>query len=291
MKFDDPLKMRALEAAFIRAKSGDAAVRDSLSETVFAADSDLVSAETRRRLELHAAAPSAADLVLVRTKAIDEVVSAWLSETTTVGADRDFKRYAQIVLIGCGLDMRHYRLLSEKDKNVVVFEVDHRDVLDARLDGLIARGCEPPCLIEPVSCDAGQQNDLLDALLWRGYRIDLPTIFIAESILSYFNKAQLDALFSSLARLAADGSRIIADILDPATAAGDQHLPVLAALGDVVASMNGEALVWHHIESVSLDGLASKFGKSLPAVGALMTAEFDYSAIDVSDVSSTSSSE
>jgi len=280
IELEEKIHRRALECAYIRAKSGDDKLRDPMSDAMFADGSELISAELRAELEQRAAEPNIAALVQARTKAIDDILNAWLTETITAGADRDFRTYSQIVLLGCGLDMRHYRLLGEKDKNVVVFEVDHPAVLDARLDGLILRGCAPPCIVEPVGCDLGKQGDLIDALLWRGFRIDLPTIFIAESVLCYLPTAHLDVLFSSLARLAADSSKLVADVVDLSAARNSEPL-AQSSFDNIVGSMNSEALVWHQIESKPLEGVET---------GSVFTAEFRYSSIDVSEASADTES-
>jgi methyltransferase (TIGR00027 family) len=96
--------------------------------------------------------------------------------------DRCVERYqrAQVVLLGAGLDTRAVRLAKE---GVRFFEVDHPESQKLKLGKLAAIDYPVACATY-VPCDF-ERSDFLTELCARGFREDIPALFIWEGVTVY----------------------------------------------------------------------------------------------------------
>ncbi|KAA8492785.1 putative S-adenosyl-L-methionine-dependent methyltransferase MAV-5150 [Porphyridium purpureum] len=242
----------------------------------------LMSKEQIAKLESSAILELATDLLAIRSHVIDELIDSRFGIKDKKG---EHHLYYQMVHLGIGMCTRHYTRLKNLPKNATVFEIDSNEVLEARVDVLDLLGCPPKCIIEPVPCaDVGVEFALLEALAYKGYRADLPTIFVAEGLLEYMSPEQLDAMFGSIARIAADGSMFIAQVLEPSIIDEFRRLDPEMSIPfqnippreQILSHMNAEADVWHEVEFLPYDDLGRKLGRPVPHVGNILTALFEY---------------
>jgi methyltransferase (TIGR00027 family) len=99
--------------------------------------------------------------------------------------DRCVERYqrAQVVLLGAGLDTRAVRLAKE---GVRFFEVDHPESQKLKLGKLAAIDYPVACATY-VPCDF-ERSDFLTELCARGFREDIPALFIWEGVTVYLTE-------------------------------------------------------------------------------------------------------
>ena len=158
------------------------------------------------------AASSLADVVAVRTRAID----SWLEKPSWPPV-RTTRR--QIVLLNAAYDTRAYRL--GLGQSMRIFEVDaDASLLSRKREVLSARGFAPRTAVVDVAADP---HDCSDALLAAGFDPRIPTRWVLEApVASAAASRQLFAMASELASTPASG--LAAQVLEPSWAA---HLATL----------------------------------------------------------------
>jgi methyltransferase (TIGR00027 family) len=117
----------------------------------------------------------------------------------------------QIVVPGAGMDARLYRMTWPE--GVRYFEVDRPAVLDYKRDRLSD--------VPPQADHRVVRTDLTapswpDALIDAGYDPDQPSAWLLEGLLPYLPVSGVQQLLDQVARLAAPGSRIAADLVNEA---------------------------------------------------------------------------
>lgn len=136
--------------------------------------------------------------VAVRTRFLDELV---------VDAAGEGER--QFVIVGAGLDARAFRLPLPAD--VSFFEVDREDVVAVKERVVVGSGLKPRgsrAMIVGDVLDPGW----LDGLAGAGWRSELPTVWILEGFLVYFEPEVRTKLVADLAAVSAPGSRLGATV-------------------------------------------------------------------------------
>ncbi len=143
------------------------------------------------------------DLYLsVRTRYFDDALLNLVDQT----------EIRQIVLLAAGMDTRAFRL--PWPAGVSFFELDRLDVQDYKADVLAQLPAEPACRRTVIRVDLA--DDWVAALLQTGFRADLPAAFLVEGLFIYLDDSAMESLFMGLRRIAADGSWLGADLVNPA---------------------------------------------------------------------------
>jgi methyltransferase (TIGR00027 family) len=114
----------------------------------------------------------------IRTRFLDDCVRHYL--------DRGF---AQVVILGAGLDTRAERLGKDGAR---FFEVDHPESQADKQQRLKALEDYPVDSAVYVSCDFEHQ-DFLDQLVSAGFDPDRPAVFVWEGVVYYLSRAAVEA--------------------------------------------------------------------------------------------------
>jgi methyltransferase (TIGR00027 family) len=152
------------------------------------------AAQSQKRSFSLEAARGMADMIALRTAAIDEAVRQAIAAGAT-----------QLVILGAGYDGRAWRL--PELAGVTVFEVDHRATqADKR-----ARVAELPRsigIVRFVSIDF--ERDSLNTVLERaGHDSSSPTCWIWEGVVMYLTRQAMHATLAGIAGRSAPGSTLI----------------------------------------------------------------------------------
>ena len=137
----------------------------------------------------------------IRTKFLDDAL---------VEAVRNL-RLAQVVVLAAGMDARAFRL--SWPHQVKVFEVDRDDVFEHKEQVLEQLGAAASCDRRIV------RQDL--ALPWKaslvaaGFDPSQPAAFLAEGLLYYLDAGEADSLFTTIREVAAPGSWLGMDAVNP----------------------------------------------------------------------------
>lgn len=141
-----------------------------------------------------ALARASADMMALRTEAIDAAVHAAVARGTT-----------QVVILGAGFDGRAWRMRELASTRV--FEVDHpatQRVKRAR----IALLAPPVAPVTFVPVDFGRDS-LGAALAQAGHDATRPTCWIWEGVVMYLTHGAMRSTLASVAERSADGSTLI----------------------------------------------------------------------------------
>ncbi len=152
--------------------------------------------------------PGARVAVLVRTRFIDEAMSAALAQ----GA-------GQVVILGSGFDARAYRV--EAARGARVFEVDEPATLAKKRERIESLLGELPRHVSMVAMDF-EHDDLGERLRAAGFAAGEPAFFIWEGVTGYLSAEAVDATLRQLAALGAPGSQVVFTYLDAGTLAGGE---------------------------------------------------------------------
>ncbi|MGZ3449517.1 MAG: class I SAM-dependent methyltransferase [Polyangiales bacterium] len=178
-----------------------------------------------------------------RTRAIDEAISRAVDQGTR-----------QLVLVGAGLDARAFRLSTLSSSTV--FEVDHpatQTYKRAKVDRLAPLARE----VRYVSTDF-ERDDLAELLAKVGFEAARPAIFLWEGVTMYLSFEAVERVLTSISRLGARGSTLLATYFEPRTS------PFAAALK---AALRGVS------EPVRATFTPASIAKALDAHGFEVTAD------------------
>ncbi len=156
------------------------------------------------------------DWIAVRTRFLDELI-----------LDAVASENRQVVVVGAGLDARAFRLPLPADSTF--FEVDRPDVVAVKERIVAASGLESPGTRRMLVGDVTDPG-WIGALAAAGWRQDVPTVWVLEGFLVYFEPEVRTRLVARLAAVSAPGSRLGATV---STRADDPARPL-----------------WHAFESV-----------------------------------------
>jgi methyltransferase (TIGR00027 family) len=110
-----------------------------------------------------------------------------------------------LVVLGAGLDTLAYRLARESD--IPIFEVDQPINVDRKAAAVRRVLGEQPSSVQLVSVDF-ERDDLLTALVERGYRTDYRSLFVWEGVTQYLTAEAVGATLEGL-RQVVSGSRLV----------------------------------------------------------------------------------
>jgi methyltransferase (TIGR00027 family)/uncharacterized protein (TIGR02246 family) len=142
------------------------------------------------------------DLYLsIRTKFLDDAL---------LNAVR-YRRLHQVVILAAGMDTRAFRI--PWPSGVKVFEVDRDEIFDHKEAVLARAGASPSCERHVVRADLARP--WTGALLAAGFHKSTPTAFLIEGLLMYLEEGEALALLAAVGEVAAPGSWMAADVVNP----------------------------------------------------------------------------
>ncbi len=152
-----------------------------------------------------AVAPIEAPTIPVRTRFFDQRIVAG----------------TQVVLLAAGMDARAYRLSWPAGTGL--YEVDQPEVLALKEERLGTAA--PTCTRVAVPVDLA--DDWPAALAGRGFRPELPTVWLAEELLPYLDESLVRGLLGRVDRLSAPGSTFLGDVIGQTLLEVPQLRPML----------------------------------------------------------------
>jgi len=142
------------------------------------------------------------DLYLsIRTKFLDDAL---------LNAVRTHKLH-QVVILAAGMDTRAFRIPWPSD--VKVFEVDRDEIFDHKEAVLGRAGASPSCERHVVRADLARP--WAGALAAAGFVKSKPAAFLVEGLLMYLEEHEALPLLAAIGEIAAPGSWIAADVVNP----------------------------------------------------------------------------
>jgi methyltransferase (TIGR00027 family) len=167
--------------------------------------------------ELDAVWQHSAGYMGLRSKFFDDYFAA----ATAAGVD-------QVVLLAAGLDARAFRLAWAPVCDL--YEVDQPKVLQFKQEVLDDLGAEPACRRHPVGTDL--RDDWVTALTDAGFAPERPTAWLAEGLLPYLPGAAEEALFDTVHKLSAPGSRLAVEQTGPHNAEAMRTHPMFLSAAE-----------------------------------------------------------
>lgn len=139
--------------------------------------------------------------IVIRTNYIDNAINEYISK----------HNIDQLVLLGCGMDGRSFRLDCLKQVNV--YEIDKEEVLLARNEFLVSNSIPMKARSRSsISVDFMNDYDVSNwstKLLGSGYRPDKPSIWILEGFLMYLPQEIVSSILVEIHRISCLHSYII----------------------------------------------------------------------------------
>ena len=117
----------------------------------------------------------------------------------------------QVVILAAGMDTRAFRI--PWPAGVRVFEVDREEVFDHKEAVLGRAGASPSCDRHVVR--ANLATAWTATLTAAGFDRSKPAAFLIEGLLMYLEEAEAQAVLAAVATVAAPGSWIAADVVNP----------------------------------------------------------------------------
>jgi methyltransferase (TIGR00027 family)/uncharacterized protein (TIGR02246 family) len=117
----------------------------------------------------------------------------------------------QVVILAAGMDTRAFRIPWPSGVNV--FEVDRDEIFDHKEIVLARAGASPSCDRRIVRADL--TRPWAAALTAAGFERSKPAAFLVEGLLMYLEEADALALLAAIDGVAAPGSWIAADVVNP----------------------------------------------------------------------------
>jgi methyltransferase (TIGR00027 family) len=165
--------------------------------------------------------------ILLRKRYVEEQVRAALAQGVR-----------QMVVLGAGYDTLALRLCRD-GRALRAFELDHPQTQAVKRRVLQEHGVAPEgFLLRPADLARTSVEEVLHEA---GFSPDQPSVFVAEGVIMYLLASEVDALFASVARLTAPGSRFVfslvasSGLLDRESAMG-RTARLVALLGEPLRS-------------------------------------------------------
>eukprot|EP00727_Mastigamoeba_balamuthi_P013183 m51a1_g8488 hypothetical protein (273) ;mRNA; r:549497-550405 len=118
-------------------------------------------------------------------------------------------RARQVVLLGCGMDMRPWRM-TWPDNGYTVFEVDTERIIAARQKFAEAVGEPSACVRRTVAADLAEWETVAARLVQAGLDASSPVTWVAEGLLGYLTAPKMLGLLQGTRSLSCQGSVLVA---------------------------------------------------------------------------------
>ena len=132
----------------------------------------------------------------------------------------------QVVILAAGMDTRAFRI--PWPSGVRVFEVDRDEIFDHKEAVLGRAGASPSCDRHVVRADLARPWTA--ALAAAGFDRSKPAAFLVEGLLMYLEEADAQTVLTAIAGIAAPGSWIAADVVNPEVLTSPYMARYMAAL-------------------------------------------------------------
>jgi len=188
--------MRAQAAQKLRRPDGSPLYSTPWDEAIF--NTCLPKVEQQKIDDWQVAAGGALSMMGGRTAALDDLLMASLDQQdTTIG---------QVVLLGCGLDTRAWRLPS-LPQGLLWIDVDtgSTEALKTR----VLAGQEPFCKRLFVQHDLSDTAQLPTKLEEAGLQLDQPVVWLLEGLVGYLTVPTMTDLFRAMHRASGLGSKAL----------------------------------------------------------------------------------
>ena len=117
----------------------------------------------------------------------------------------------QVVLLAAGMDTRAFRI--PWPSGVTLFELDRDEIFDHKEAVLSRAGASPSCDRHVVRADLSKP--WTQALVAAGFNRAKPAAFLVEGLLMYLEEAEANALMEAIESIAAPGSWVGLDAINP----------------------------------------------------------------------------
>jgi len=186
--------MRARAAQMYRRPDGSPLYSTPWDEAI--SNACLPKAEQQKLEEWQVTTGGAFGMMGGRTAALDDLLMASLEETTS----------GQVVLLGCGLDTRAWRLHSlPQDLLWIDVDTGSTEALKVR----VLAGQEPSCKRLFLQLDLSDTAQLPTKLEEAGLQLDRPTVWLLEGLVGYLTVPSMTSLFRDMHRASGPGSKAL----------------------------------------------------------------------------------
>ncbi|MEO1376690.1 MAG: SAM-dependent methyltransferase [Cyanobacteria bacterium J06635_10] len=127
-------------------------------------------------------------------------------------------KFRQVVILGAGMDTRAFRISWYAQTHV--YEIDRKEVIAYKNE--ILKNTSPKSDRHCIASDI--KESWCDLLVARGYRTDLPSVWLLEGLLMYLSEAEVHDLLSSISNLTVAGSYLGADLVNIKALEGDTEM-------------------------------------------------------------------
>jgi methyltransferase (TIGR00027 family) len=117
-------------------------------------------------------------------------------------------KFQQVVMLGAGMDTRAFRLPWASDTNF--YELDRVEILEKKES--ILKDIPAKCNRYAIAADF--EKNWSDRLLAKGYRTDLPSVWLLEGLLYYLRETEVHDLLQKISDLSTTRSWIGADLIN-----------------------------------------------------------------------------
>ncbi|WP_341531753.1 SAM-dependent methyltransferase (plasmid) [Nostoc sp. UHCC 0302] len=118
------------------------------------------------------------------------------------------EKIQQVVILGAGMDTRAFRLPWKP--NTHLYELDRREILEYK--NSVLGNTPSECSRYSLGVDITEL--WADLLLAKGYKLEIPTVWLAEGLLYYLNETEVHQLLRVITQLSISGSWFLADIMN-----------------------------------------------------------------------------
>jgi methyltransferase (TIGR00027 family) len=116
----------------------------------------------------------------------------------------------QLVLLGAGMDTRAFRL--PWPKGFQFWEIDTHELFALKEERLQSAGVRLACDRQIVEADL-TSVDWVDSLIERGFKKDLPTVWLAEGLFQYLKGTDVGQILAGASSVSSPSSRLGAEIV------------------------------------------------------------------------------
>jgi methyltransferase (TIGR00027 family) len=180
--------------------------------------------------EMNALQPEMQLWIAVRTAFIDRLIRRLVGPATG---------FAQVVILGAGLDTRAARLASP---GVRYFEVDHPATGAEKRRRTAALPGFPTAAATYVACDF-EREDFLDGLVAAGFRTDAPAVVVWEGVCCYLTEAAVRSTLHRVATGCHPTTVIVFDTIGKKMVAGSSRHAADRQTGQMVDALS-EPVRW-----------------------------------------------
>ncbi len=158
---------------------------------------------------------STADYIVTRTRFLDEFVIQGNKKGTR-----------QIVMVAAGMDARAFRLPWRDGTSL--YELDYPELLDLKERILQQQDKVPQC--HRITLGTNLESEWGGLLIGAGFQPEQASLWLIEGLLYYLHEGPVDGILRQIAKLAATGSQLSADLVSQSCLSSPWMKEALAAM-------------------------------------------------------------